>query len=118
MSEAIAASPSGVSVRLNAQVQGLGPFFQLKLEVMNGGAVPLRNVRLALAYDHELYRIPRATMVAPLLLPSLVFNSALEVECLDENAPPGSIRVLVLNSESPVPHFSAIVNMPQSELLE
>ena len=34
----------GTNLRIGAAVQGLGPFFKLKLDIQNGGAAPLTNL--------------------------------------------------------------------------
>ena len=105
-------------VRLTAHVSGLGPFFILELSVQNSGASSLSGVAVALTFDHDQYRVPRPHFSIPLLLPGVLHRFKVEMECLEENAPPGAIRILALNPASPVPFVSALVAMPQSEVLD
>jgi len=107
---------SGIGV--NAQVQGLGPKFLLRVELHNGGNRTLSATPVGIVYDHGIYQLAESSILVPLLLPGLISTNTIEVECLDENAPPGVLRIVVLNRESSAPVASATVNMPRSELLE
>lgn len=60
---------SGASLRLNAQVQGLGPHFTIKLNVQNTGSRAMSRIPITLSYNHELYSIPQSLLVVPLLIP-------------------------------------------------
>lgn len=106
----------GANIRLNVQVQGLGPLFKLKVAIQNGGGRALASVPVAVTYDHEVYRMARSHLVLPVLLPGLLNEYTLEVECIEETAPAGTVRILVLNPASCVPLITAVVSMPQSEL--
>ena len=53
----------------------------------------------------------------PLLVPGLVHRIDAELECVDENGTADVVRVFVCPHKSLVPLLSAIVNMPQSEML-
>lgn len=46
---------SRASVRLNADVQGLGPLFKLHLKIQNTGARVLENNLVTFGFDHSLY---------------------------------------------------------------
>lgn len=106
----------GANIRLNVQVQGLGPLFKLKVDVQNGGARALSRVPVAVTYDHEVYRMARSHLVLPVLLPGMLNEHMLEIECIEETSPAGTVRILILNPSSCVPLISAVVTMPQSEL--
>ena len=60
---------SGASLRLNAQVQGLGPKFVIKLNVQNTGTRTMSAIPITFSYNHDLYRIERSLLVVPLLIP-------------------------------------------------
>lgn len=106
------------AVRLQAEVAGLGPAFLVKVNVQNGGLDALRGGAVAVAYDPILYRVAPALTGLPLLLPGASHSLTLHVHCVDETAPPAAIKLLVVNSKSQIPFASAVVSMPQSELLE
>ncbi len=60
---------AGASLRLNAQVQGIGPLFRLKLNLQNAGSKTVSEVPIALHYDHSLYRIKQSVLLIPLVVP-------------------------------------------------
>jgi len=108
----------GASIRVNAQVQGLGPHFKIKLEVQNGGTKPLMGIPVAFDFNRNLYIMKKSQMVLPILLPGLMCHYEADIECFDENGGADVVKILLLNPNSTVPLVSAIVNMPRSELLE
>lgn len=109
----------GTSIRLNAAVLGVGPFFKIRVELQNGGVRVLTNVPLVTAYNHDVYRMSKSRVVLPVLLPGLTYEHMLDVECIgDGGLTAGAVRILVLNPSSAVPFVSAVVNMPQSEELD
>jgi Bardet-Biedl syndrome 1 protein len=64
---------SGASLRLNAQVQGLGPHFKIKLNIQNAGTKPMINVPLTCGYNHQLYKLSKALLRIPLVIPVFCF---------------------------------------------
>lgn len=82
----------GANIRLNVQVWGLGPLFKLKVDVQNGGTRALSCVPLAVTYDHEVYRMKCSHMVLPVLLPGLLNEYTLDIKCIEETAPAGTVR--------------------------
>jgi hypothetical protein len=62
--------------------------------------------------------LPCATRrLTQLLVPGLIHRIDAELECVDENGSADVVRVFVCPPKSAVPILSAIVTMPQSELL-
>ena len=114
------APSGGGSVTVTCQVQGLGPYFKLKIELRNSGAKVVTNVPVVVVHDSELYRMSTPVVIMPVLLPGVHMKLTLDIDCLDENAPPKPIRILALNAtpNACVPLVSSLVTMPQSELLE
>jgi Bardet-Biedl syndrome 1 protein len=106
---------AGASLRLNAQVQGLGPFFKIKLSiqvsllidspavvydfmcVQNAGSKSMTNVPMTCGYNHDLYRLNRGLHYVPLLVPGLLYHYEIDVECVDENGGADAIRIFVCN---------------------
>jgi len=113
-------SSGSTSLRLDAKVAGLGPLFKLRLVLKNTGLRPLLDVPLALAYNTAIYRVRGSSLVAriPVLVPGVEYAFEIGLECVDALGAADPIRVFVLSSKSAVPAISAIVNMPQSELLD
>ena len=108
---------SGSALRLTAQGQGLGPKFKIKLNLQNTGSKAVSDLSVALNYNCALYRLKTAVFGVPLLVPGLVHRLDAELECVDENGTADVVRVFVCPHKSLVPLLSAIVNMPQSEML-
>jgi len=108
---------AGSSLRLNAQVQGLGPHFKIKLNLQNTGSKPIFGLPMMLT-SSPVYKISTAQIHIPILLPGLNYLFEAEVQCMDANGAADSIRVFVFSPSSVVPVLSAIVKMPLSEILE
>jgi len=108
---------SGSALRLTAQVQGLGPRFKIKLSLQNTGSKGVSDLAVALNYNSLLYKLKHAVVDVPLLVPGLVHRLDAELECIVEDGAADVVRVYVCQNKSLVPILSAIVNMPQSEML-
>ncbi len=48
---------AGTSIRLAAQVAGLGPVFKLKLSLENSGKRVLCHIPITFSYNHQLYKM-------------------------------------------------------------
>jgi len=108
---------SGSSLRLTAQVQGLGPRFKVKLSLQNTGRKVVKDMMATFNYNAMLYRLKQSLFKIPLLVPGVNLRLDAELECIDENGGCDAIRVFVCNAQSSMPVLSAIVNMPVSEML-
>eukprot|EP00753_Platysulcus_tardus_P001082 PLAT11031.1.p1 GENE.PLAT11031.1~~PLAT11031.1.p1 ORF type:complete len:593 (-),score=328.29 PLAT11031.1:168-1946(-) len=106
---------TATSLRLTATVDGMGPFFKIRLTVQNSGKKPLLDVPVSLTYNHDLYHLPVALLHLPVLIPGLLYTHEVDVRCLNEEAGADVIRIFVLNPHSSVPIVSAIATMPISE---
>lgn len=109
---------AGVNVRLNVKVQGLGPFFKLKVEVLNASPRALTGTSVVVGFPHELYAMPRSRVSLSALVPGVEKVVWLDLECLDPSLPPKPLRIILLSDQNHRPHVSAVVEMPQSEQLE
>jgi len=108
---------SGSSLRLTAQVQGLGPRFKLKLNLQNTGTRAVTDMVVTFAYNAMLYRLKSSLVRVPLLVPGLLYRLDAELDCIDETGGADAIRVFVCSAKSVLPVLSAVVNMPVSEVL-
>lgn len=108
---------SSTSLRLTAHVQGLGPLFKVKLNVQNVGTKALTGVPVVFTYSMDVYRLPQPYLFIPNLVPSLIYNFEVPVECVDENAGADVVRVCVCSPTSSVPIITALVNMPVADFL-
>ena len=108
---------SNNSIRLTAHVQGLGPLFKIKLSMQNTGVKALCGVQVCFSCNQETYRLPKPYLTISTLVPSLIYNFEISVECIDEHAATDVIRVIVGSPSSRVPIITAIVNMPVADFL-
>ena len=108
---------SGASLRLTAQVQGLGPRFKIKLALQNVGSAHVANLSAVFNYNASLYRFKKPVFHVPILVPGISYRLDAELECIDDNGAADTVRVFVCSPKSCVPVLSAVVNMPASELL-
>jgi len=108
---------SGSSLRLYAQVQGLGPLFQIRISLQNTGAKPIYNVRLVLGFSHHLYKVKTPSTSVPVLIPGFQYKYSVDVNNIDEDGGAEPVQVFVCGSASIVPMISAVVNMPLSDIV-
>mmetsp|Transcript_50312 Transcript_50312/g.64478 ORF Transcript_50312/g.64478 Transcript_50312/m.64478 type:complete len:483 (-) Transcript_50312:247-1695(-) len=115
-------SSSNTSITLNVQVQGLGPFFKLKLDIINNGDIPISQIPLIIVYNHEIYKVIQSRITIPILLPGLLLSYSIDIESIIEDNVSlpltDVVRVLVLNNNSKLPYASVAVTMPQSDVLD
>ena len=105
------------SLRLTANVQGLGPLFKIKLIIQNTGSKTLCGIPIIFTFNQGIYHLPKPYLMIPALVPSLVYNFEIPVECVDEEAGSDVIRVYVCNPNSSIPIITALVNMPLADFL-
>eukprot|EP00658_Telonema_sp_P-2_P036828 TRINITY_DN26563_c0_g1_i2.p1 TRINITY_DN26563_c0_g1~~TRINITY_DN26563_c0_g1_i2.p1 ORF type:complete len:146 (+),score=16.22 TRINITY_DN26563_c0_g1_i2:209-646(+) len=108
---------SNSSIRLTAQVQGLGPLFKVNLNLQNYASNPLYGLPVVLSFNPSVYKVPKPYFIIPSLIPSLLYDYEFAVECVDPNGAGDSIRVCVCNPHSPVPILTATVDMPATDIL-
>ena len=104
------------NVRLNAAVVGLGPIFNLKIELTNGGTVPLLNLAVCIAFNTEVYRSDRPSFDVPLLLPNVTLTVIVKLTNIHPEGIADSVRAVLVNPKSSVPFAAALITMPMSEL--
>ncbi|TMW68472.1 hypothetical protein Poli38472_005940 [Pythium oligandrum] len=107
---------TGAAIRLNAQVQGLGPSFRIKLNVQNAGTKAVTDITVAFHYDHELYRFTKSVFVIPLVIPNVQYTYLADVTCISDAGAADSVYIFVCGKDSCIPLVSAVVNMPLSEV--
>jgi len=106
----------GPSVRLHAQVEGIGPLFKIKLMLENLDRAPVYDLKLSYAYDSALYRLNKFAMDIPVLIPGLPYPIDVMVESVDPNGTNDTIKIFVLDINKSIPVVTAVVNMPVSEI--
>ena len=115
---------SNPRIRINVQVQGLGPHFTLKVYLQNTGQTTVTHSKLLLAFDATKYEMghgkesgPAAQAVpVPLLLPGPRHLVEVPLRCIAEGAA-GQVLVLLTSAVSgSLPLVSASVKMPLSEI--
>lgn len=105
------------SVRLEANVVGLGPPFKIKMKIQNTGRKPLVNIPVTFGFQHDLYTMAKPYFKIPVLIPNLHYDYEVKVRSVHETGASGTIRIFLCNEGSQAPIISAIVQMPMSEVL-
>lgn len=106
---------AGSNVRMNAKVQGLGPLFRLRVEVINSGTEAVYNIPLLFSYPQHIYRLRVPSLCFPSLVPSLKYVKFIDVDCLNPGAGSDAIRAVLMNPASQMPFLTVLINMPPSE---
>lgn len=106
---------TGAAMRLNAQVQGIGPSFRIKLNIQNAGSKAVTDIMVAFHYDHQLYKFSKSVLVVPLVIPNVQYAYLADVQCISDTGAADSVYVFVCGKDSCIPLVSAVVNMPLSE---
>ncbi|KAF0976347.1 hypothetical protein FDP41_004653 [Naegleria fowleri] len=111
---------SGSSIRLVANVQGLGPKFKVNIEVQNTGKKPISNLFIIFAYDEDIYSLEddARRLNLPSLLPGPLYRFSKMVNMLDPSIAPDTLRLFVCSKEGTSPVITAVVNMPMAEMVE
>lgn len=102
------------NLRVHANVQGLGPLFKIKFLIQNTSNKTLMKIPVVFAYNQNIYKIKRARMVIPCLIPGLKYQFSIDVYNIDSTATDG-IKLLVCRPTSPKPLITCLINMPMSE---
>jgi Bardet-Biedl syndrome 1 protein len=112
-------SRQGVTVRLQATVQGLGPLFKIRVHVVNTGTEPVYDVPIAIVPSKpEMYELEEYIMQCPALLPGLPYIDAVKCRQVDPTSGASEIRVIVCTKTSPVPLITGLIKMPLSEFMD
>mmetsp|Transcript_76152 Transcript_76152/g.174445 ORF Transcript_76152/g.174445 Transcript_76152/m.174445 type:complete len:608 (-) Transcript_76152:73-1896(-) len=105
----------GAQIRLNAQVQGVGPEFKILIRIQNTGANILYDIPVTVSTNQALYRVHRPAQYLPLLVPRQLYLLEVPLTCINEQQGTDVVRVFLCSTDSHVPIISASVNMPISE---
>lgn len=114
-------------IRVQVQVQGLGPKFLIKMTLQNGSPQPITQSVLLFSFDPNLYvmgheKSSQHMVPVPILLPGPKHLLETHVLCIDPQGRSGQISILLCNGKeeaavSSIPLLSASVRMPTSEPL-
>ena len=117
-SQSNAGLQSDISVRLDAEIRGLGPQFHLLVHVISNTTTTttLRNSLLSFSFDHILYHMPRTSIRIPVLIPGITYKYKFVVRSIDRNGAAGKIGIHLYPQGLSLPAISADVTMPLSEV--
>ncbi|KAL9653887.1 hypothetical protein ABK040_012946 [Willaertia magna] len=109
---------SGSSIRLTAQVQGLGPHFKINIEVQNTGKKPIPNLFLLFGFDENVYTMESTKITLAPILPGITYRYSSMVTMPETTLSPDDVRIFVCSRDSTSPIITAVVKMPAPELTE
>lgn len=107
----------GAHLRLNAEVRGMGPEFQLLVKVQNTGMNALFDLPLVVTTNHKLYDVKDPCRTLACVVPNQMYHLSIDVVCKDENGGTDSVYLYMCNPQSSIPMITAIVAMPFCEPL-
>ncbi|CAD7952783.1 unnamed protein product [Amoebophrya sp. A25] len=100
-------------LRLNAGVKGMGPEFELDLQLSNAGERHVMDLCVQTDASGSIYRIDNPLIHVPLLVPGYTLSLPVRLECVDVSAS-DTVTVSVLCRDTVRPLVSALVQMPIS----
>jgi Bardet-Biedl syndrome 1 protein len=104
---------TGISVRMSAYVQGLGPLFSICLEVENTGKDICFDIRVGYSYDPTLFKVMTPNAFFPSLVPGLKYKLVISVQSLTGASE--NLRIFLITKVSALPVMSAFINVPPCE---
>lgn len=106
-----------LSVKMEAEVRGLGPTFVLVVNIQNTGQLPLAGARIFFACDTSIYALSRNAISAGMLTPGVNYEFTNSVKCVTDELVASDVTVFLKKDSKAVPAITAIVHMPISEPL-
>jgi Bardet-Biedl syndrome 1 protein len=90
----ISSNPSD-SLKLSAQVHGLGPVFRLVLELQNNNSgKPAVNMFIAFHCDDKIYDIETNHITVPYLVPGFTYHYDTKVRCISPVNATDTLKVM------------------------
>jgi len=100
-------------LRLNSSVRGMGPEFQLELELQNTGKESITDITISLATG-SVYLSKKTQKYVPILVPLLLRKVTFDLVCVDVEKT-DTVRLFLTTPKSQIVLIAAAVNMPMSE---
>lgn len=103
-------------LRLNAQVQGIGPKFKILLKVQNiSQSNSCSNLFITFQYDSNLYKMLQPYLKLPMLVPGLEYPFSAYAMAISDQLISDNIKVLLCKENCQTPIITAVISMPVSE---
>ncbi|UXI22696.1 lysine-specific demethylase 8 [Sarcoptes scabiei] len=104
-------------LKLSAKVIGLGPVFQIQMELQNNNVDNyLRNLLMIFDYDRRIYQTKMNTIEIGCLVPNLIYKFQNHFKCISELNVADTVKIYISHEKEESPLLTVIINMPQSEL--
>eukprot|EP00397_Hematodinium_sp_SG-2012_P023204 GEMP01024096.1.p1 GENE.GEMP01024096.1~~GEMP01024096.1.p1 ORF type:complete len:593 (+),score=123.82 GEMP01024096.1:73-1851(+) len=100
-------------LRLNSAVRGMGPEFQIELELQNTGKRAISDITVALSTG-PIYTCNKAQKYIAMLVPQLLRKVRFDLLCVSMEKT-DTVRAFLISRTSQVPLIVAAVAMPMSE---
>jgi len=101
---------------LQANVEGIGPMFKIKLSLENMSKIPAIDMRISFSYDQRLYHIFNTQAKIPFLVPGGAIIKNINLLSIDENGVNDIIKIFIYQPTKQKPLTGAIISMPISEI--
>ena len=110
-------SASNQSVRINARLMGFGPKFRIVIDAQNTGVTTMLQIPIVAIFNQEMYKIPLALQIIPLMIPGLLYHIVMDITNVDQNGGADEICICLCEMNAYVPMIAAIVKMPICEIM-
>ncbi|CAH8643662.1 unnamed protein product [Schistosoma intercalatum] len=118
-SNPIPISGYGEQIKLNIQVQGLGPEFTLICEIVqikSNTMSTLKGLYILILFNASVYQVNPVLIPLATIYPCFKYRYTSSITLIHETLNEEEIKVLVINKQSSNPIISSSVKMPISEL--
>ncbi|KAH7824299.1 putative bardet-Biedl syndrome 1 family protein [Monocercomonoides exilis] len=105
-------------VQVSAQIQGLGPKFNVVLVLSCVAKVALVDLFMTLQANEEITKITQPVRMLPTLLPGSTTTVVVSVQCIDPSGAADTMKIAISAKRHSTPLLMAMVRLPPSETFD
>lgn len=94
-----------------------GPQFRIIVDIQNTGTKTMIQTPIVTMYNANIYSVPRALQIVPLMIPGLLYHVVLDVLNVDANGGADNITICLCDMNKHIPMIAAVVKMPICEII-
>lgn len=73
------------------------------------------DTNIVLNFNENVYKLRNGNKKVAMMIPQLVYNIDVEIECIDPTGANDMVKIFVFNKESSIPLITANIQMPVCE---
>ena len=105
-------------IQISAQVQGLGPKFNVVLIMSCVAKQILYDIYMTLNFNRSVLKVVNPMRQLPAMLPGATLVEVVPVECIDPSGAASDLTVLISSRQRTRPLVVSVVHMPASDPLD